>query len=81
MYPEVRRLLRIWQNNYIVISPKTDAHILSSNFPRTSPAVVPLTLFTNFSLTLFVCEKLEWGWGEICNGKAQQVDWLWLQYA
>lgn len=55
LYPEVRRLLRIWQNNYAVISLKTDARILSSafqvtqefTFPTVMPSLNPLTLKKN----------------------------------
>lgn len=69
MYPEVRGLLRIWQNNYIVISLKTDAYILLSSFPVTHSFTLPtslsLTLSTNFLFgRFFVSEKLDFGVGE-----------------
>lgn len=62
MHPEVRRLLRIWQNNYIVISPKT-----VKQFPRRSEIYLANIYATDFIVRLFECEKLEWGSSQICD--------------
>lgn len=59
-------------NNNIVISRKTDALISSSHFLVIQRVYLAYSYATNFIWILFVSEKLEWGWREIYDGKAQE---------
>lgn len=75
MHPKVKRPLRIWQNNYIVIWAKTDARIFVKQFPRHTE----FTSSTVRQLCLVIVCWTSWEWwkntsGEVCE--ALLSDWI-----